>query len=85
MCDVEPRACVSKSSGLILDCYERQRKSLNQILHRSYVLFSKDSNHPTATFVWTFVWLQNIIYKQIRSIKVIDKTLMYCPLPFFYH
>ena len=30
VCEVVPRACVSRS-----DCYERQRKSVNQILHRA--------------------------------------------------
>lgn len=35
VCEVVPRACVSRSPGLTLDSYERQRKSLNQILHRA--------------------------------------------------
>ena len=35
VCEVVPRACVSRSPGLTLDCYERQRRSLNQILHRA--------------------------------------------------
>ena len=35
VCEVVPRACVSRSPGLTLDCYEGQRKSLNQMLHRA--------------------------------------------------
>ena len=35
VCQVVPRACVSRSPGLTIDSYERQRKSLNQILHRA--------------------------------------------------
>ena len=35
VCEVVPRACVSRSPGLTIDSYERQRKSLNQILHRA--------------------------------------------------
>ena len=35
VCEVVPRGCVSRSPGLTLDCFERQRKSLNQILHRA--------------------------------------------------